>query len=313
MNGFIIINKPASLTSHDVVDRLRKLTSVKQIGHAGTLDPFATGVLIVAIGNTTRLFEYTKSWSKTYEAEITLGATSDTDDVTGTITPHPRPFSSLEEKGSPLLKRGEVGAPPGEEEIRKTLTSFLGPILQVPPTYAAIKVKGKKLYEYARIGETAVRKPRPVTIHSIKLLSYEYPFLKLEIHCGPGTYIRALGRDIGEKLGTGAYVSRLERKSIHTFHISQSLSLSKLSTTSLTSSLLPPERLIEHLPQITLSLDNVAKFKQGQAIALTAAQSREARDSERSGIVSVFDEFHHLLGIGRFDPATSLLHPQKVL
>lgn len=299
MNGFLIINKPAGITSHDVVNYVRRILKVglptealAKVGHAGTLDPFAAGVLLVAVGNTTRLLEYTKDWSKTYEAEVTLGATSDTDDLTGVITP--------------LLKRGEVGAAPGEETVQKALQSFLGPIQQIPPAYAAIKVKGRKLYEYARRGETVERKPRPVIIHSIKLLSYAYPLVKLEVHCGAGTYMRALARDIGEKLGTGGYVSRLERKSIHKFHISMVVALDKLSTDSLTSYLLPPEGLLEHLPRITLSPDNVAKWRQGKTVKIGGGLPSNQP-------IATFNKSHHLLGIGRFDIATSLLRPQKVL
>lgn len=290
MNGFLIINKPAGITSHDVINQVRKISGVKRVGHSGTLDPFATGVLLVAIGNTTRLLEYTHDFQKTYRAEFTLGATSDTDDITGKITQS----EALISKQIPKSK------------IQSTLKQFGGAIAQIPPAYSAVKVKGKKLYEYARRGETVARQPRPVIIHSIKLLSYEYPLVKLEVHCGTGTYIRALARDIGEKLGTGGYVSHLVRKSIHTFHISVAKPLSELSTISLTTSLLPPERLVEHFPSITLSPQNVAKWMQGNAIEI-----EEKLPPNQP--IATFNEVHHLLGIGHFNPITSLLQPHKAL
>lgn len=328
MNGFLIINKPAGLTSHDVVNYVRRILKVglpaealAQVGHAGTLDPFATGVLIVAIGKGTRLLEYTKNWSKTYQAEITLGATSDTDDVTGKITPYttlssrqlaggPPPPSQGGENFLPLMK-GESRAQRGvgvasREQILETLQSFLGPIQQIPPAYAAIKVKGKKLYEYARAGETVERSPRQIIIHTLKVLSYEYPRLKLEIHCGAGTYVRALGRDIGEKLGTGGYVSHLERKSVHKFHISAAIALDKLSTENLTAHLLPLEKLTEQLPRATLSPDNVVKWRQGKAV-----ETKQKIPAHKP--IATFDENQHLIGISHFDSTTHLLHPKKVL
>lgn len=300
VNGFLIINKPAGITSHDVVNHVRKFISSQAkprgrhrrlyaVGHAGTLDPFATGVLLVAVGNTTRLLEYAKDFPKTYQAEVTLGATSDTDDLTGTLNPS-----------------HNVQAP-SQEQVETTLHSFIGPIQQIPPAYAAIKIKGKKLYEYARRGETVERKPRKVVIQSIKLISYTYPLLTLEVNCGSGTYIRALGRDIGEKLGTGGYVSHLERKSVHKFHISQALDPIKLSTVTLTSALLPQESLINHLGQVTLSPADVAKWHTGapieidHKIPINQPIAVFARDSEE------------LIGIGYISEDTpTLLRPKKV-
>lgn len=302
MNGFLIINKPAGITSHDVVDHVRKLIPEKAeprgrrrrlyaVGHAGTLDPFATGVLLVAIGKTARLLEYTRDFQKTYLAEFILGATSDTDDITGAITRTrntPGVATTLEVK-----------------EVRAALKHFLGPIQQIPPVYSAVKVKGRKLYEYARAGDRVEHPPRPVNIYSIKLIFYKYPILKLEITCGSGTFIRSLARDLGDKLGVGGYVSHLERISIHKFHISAALTLSKLSTVILTAALLPSEKLIEHLPSITLSPADVVKYRQGRAIRATNLPLAQS--------VAVFDEQNHLLGIGHFDPVTHLLHPKKVL
>jgi len=198
-SGVLIIDKPIGITSHDVINQVRKLANTRQVGHAGTLDPFATGVLIVAVGSATRLLEYTGGLPKTYQAEITLGASSDTDDKTGKLTPHPN---------KKPIDRGVV------DEV---VQSFAGPQEQIPPIYAAIKVEGKKLYEYARAGEKVPVKPRSIIIHDIKLTNYKHPNLTIETTVSSGTYIRALARDIGESLHTSAYTKNLRRTAIGTF------------------------------------------------------------------------------------------------
>ena len=325
MHGVLNIYKSPGPTSHDVVNLIRKIAGVKRVGHAGTLDPFAEGVLIVAVGNATRLLEYARNWPKTYHAEITLGAVSNTDDKTGTITPTPP--SSLrsdtspskgEEKFSPFspLRRGSTRRMPGEgvvvpseEEIRDVLNTFTGPQSQIPPAYSAIKVRGRKLYEYARAGDRVERPPRPVTIHSLEILEYAYPKLKIATEVSSGTYIRALGRDIGQLLGTGAYVSHLIRKVIHRFHIDTSVTIPDISRENLSTYLQPPTLLISNLPHLTLSPKNVAKFRLGQGIALDKPKPAELT----SGPVALFSKNERLAGIGFIDPASSLLRPQKVL
>ncbi|MEK7557362.1 MAG: tRNA pseudouridine(55) synthase TruB, partial [Patescibacteria group bacterium] len=304
LSGFLIIDKPEGLTSHDVVDQVRKIIRVglppealAKVGHAGTLDPFATGVLLVAIGSATRLLEYAKGFSKIYEVEMTLGATSDTDDKTATITP----------KSSRI---------PDLSEIERTLSQFLGPIQQIPPIYSAVKVRGKKLYEIARSGNPADlsavasaraeaqakagERARSVTIHSITLLSYQYPLVQCEVHCSSGTYIRALARDIGENLGIGSYVSHLRRKVIHKFHITEATPLEKLSPDILTAALKPPEALVEHLQPMALNSENVAKFKRGQAIE---PSGKTLTDTP----LAIFDESDHFVGIGQVNAGNSLL------
>jgi tRNA pseudouridine55 synthase len=198
-NGFLLVNKPTTWTSHDVVGYLRKVTHIKKIGHAGTLDPFASGLLLVAIGreHTKRLDEF-KGLDKTYIATLRLGAVSDTFDSTGVIT-------NASDKD---ILRTEV------EEILK---NFVGEQSQVPPMYSAKKVNGKKLYKLARKGIEVERKPTLITIYELKILDYTYPLLRLKIHCSTGTYIRTLAHDIGEKLGVGAYCEQLERTNIGSF------------------------------------------------------------------------------------------------
>ncbi|MEK7105234.1 MAG: tRNA pseudouridine(55) synthase TruB [Patescibacteria group bacterium] len=202
-SGFLLIHKPAGMTSHDVVDAVRRITGERRVGHAGTLDPFATGLLIVGVGRaaTSRLSEFV-GLDKVYEATFVLGATSTTDDPEGEITPANNP---------PLLSPEGLGV---------VMQSFLGDIEQIPPQYAAIKIKGKKMYELAREGKTIEAKPRQVHIESFELLSplpstYQFPLsIQVRIHCGSGTYIRAIARDLGEKLGVGGYVSELRRTAI---------------------------------------------------------------------------------------------------
>ena len=208
MTGFLLINKPAGITSHDVVDQVRRITGERKVGHAGTLDPFATGLLIVAVGRgaTKELSKYV-GLDKEYEATFVLGARSETDDPEGPIVIDP--------------EAREVS----RQEIETAMQNFVGQIKQVPPKYAAIKVKGKKLYEAARAGEEIERKPRSVKIDEFELLSFSDNKLKVRIKCGSGTYIRALARDLGEKLGVGAYVSELHRTKIGSYQIEDATDL----------------------------------------------------------------------------------------
>lgn len=206
MHGFILYDKPEGLTSHDVVNRIRKQTNEKRVGHAGTLDPFATGLLIIGVGReATREFSKLVGLDKTYEATFVLGASSDTDDKTGTITPIPFSKSIT------------------QEQIETALKQFIGDITQIPPAYSAIKIGGKKMYEAARAGKPLEAKPRRVTIFSIspRLHDSTTPRLSLSIHCSSGTYIRALARDLGKTLGTGGYVETLRRTHIGSYAIEE--------------------------------------------------------------------------------------------
>jgi tRNA pseudouridine55 synthase len=210
--GFILINKPAGITSHDVVDKLREITKIKKIGHAGTLDPFATGLLILGIGR-----EFTKKLSifqkkdKEYIATLRLGAESDTFDKEGKI---------VEKKVEKIPER---------KEIEEVLKNFLGEIEQIPPAFSAKKIKGKKLYELARRGIKVKPKPQKVKIYEISILEYGFPYLKIKVKCSSGTYIRSLANDIGKKLGCGAYVEELIRTKIGEFSVEKAIELSKLT------------------------------------------------------------------------------------
>lgn len=208
--GFLLIDKPEGITSHDVVDRLRRITGIRRIGHAGTLDPFATGLLLVGVGRgaTKRLSEVMGK-DKTYEAVATLGATSATQDRTGTVTPSPAPPAGW----------------PSETAVREAMARFLGPQKQVPPMYSAKKVAGRKLYELAREGKEIERKPADVTIHAFDLVRYAPPSLSFRVRCSSGTYVRTLAHDLGHALGVGAYLASLRRTSIGDFLVENAAKL----------------------------------------------------------------------------------------
>lgn len=201
---FLYINKPAGWTSHDAVAFIRKQEREKdpankkiKVGHAGTLDPFATGLLIIGVGReSTKELDKFKALPKTYVATIKLGETSDTQDKTG------------------IISKGTTRDDLTKEQILSVLNSFKGKQLQTPPMFSAKKINGKRLYELARQGKEIERKPCEVEIYEITLLNYSWPFLKIEVKCSAGTYIRSLANDIGEKLGTGAYCEELQRTAI---------------------------------------------------------------------------------------------------
>ena len=213
MNGFLLINKPAGPTSHDIVNQLRRITGIRQIGHAGTLDPFADGLLIVAVEASTKLLKYFVGLDKHYRATLFLGATSDTQDRTGVVVP------------SPFKGEGKGEVFKNMEMISKSLSRFLGSQLQTPPMYSAKKIHGKKLYELARQGKTVERKPHEIEVYSINLISYNWPYVTIDVHCSSGTYIRTLGHDIGQALGCGAYLESLTRTAIGDFESKDALSL----------------------------------------------------------------------------------------
>jgi tRNA pseudouridine55 synthase len=201
---FLLVDKPKGITSHDVIYKLRKLTGTKRIGHAGTLDPNATGLLIVGIGraSTKLLGDLTKNTKKGYEATIFLGEERDTDDAEGKVT-----------------KKYEITDPPSKEKILAALVNFTGKSSQIPPAHSAIKIKGKKAYELARKGRVVNLKPREITVYKAHLLDYTFPTLKVFFEVGSGTYIRALARDIGRGLKVGGFLKDLRRVSIDKYKV----------------------------------------------------------------------------------------------
>ncbi len=217
MNGFLVVDKSKGISSFDVVRMLRRITGVKKIGHCGTLDPMATGVLVVAIGEATKLIEYLLGASKRYVAEVTLGGVSDTFDAEGEITEQGDLFAGNKSDGG-FEVPGLVA--PSLEKIKEVLAgNFIGEIDQVPPKYSALKIAGKKAYELARSGVDVEMQSRKVFVEAIEVLEYEWPKLRIDVKCGKGTYIRSLANDLGAALGCGGYLSGLRRTEVSGFGI----------------------------------------------------------------------------------------------
>lgn len=253
MFGFLNIYKPTGMTSHDVVAILRKITKIKQIGHTGTLDPFAQGVLPIAIGKATRLIEFLDD-DKEYLAEISFGKSTNTYDCEGEAT-----FTA-----ESTVKVASVN-------IIEGLKTFEGEILQTPPIYSAIKVKGKKLYEYARKGEEVEIEPRKVTIEKIELKNFDEVNQKAEvlIKCSKGTYIRSIAHDLGQKLGCGAYLSKLIRTQAGKFVITSARPLDKIETIEdAKTNLINPLDMLNQ-PQIAINEEEHKKALMGQAIDIS--------------------------------------------
>lgn len=241
MIGIINILKPPGMTSHDVINFLRKSLKIRKIGHSGTLDPAAAGVLPVFIGKATKAIEFFEHDDKEYIAELTLGINTDTSDITGNI-----------------IKTCKVDA--SICDIKQILKRFVGDIEQIPPMYSAVHYKGKRLYELARKGVTVKREPRKVTIKSIKFLDYKNPKIMFKVCCSKGTYIRTLCEDIGNELGCGGHLSCLIRTRSGVFTIEESVSLEEFEQSCLNNSLdkviLSIDKVLSYMPKIQLSVKN---------------------------------------------------------
>ncbi len=290
-HGILVINKEAGWTSHDVVAQVRRITGERKVGHTGTLDPAATGVLPVCLGAATKVIEYLQDAGKTYYAEITLGISTNTDDQDGLIT-------------------AEAAVPPlTVEEIETALSTFRGEIAQVPPMYAAIKQGGRKLYEIARAGETVERPPRQITIDTLALLRWESPYLHLLIDCSKGTYIRALARDLGAAIGCGAHLSRLARLRTGPFFLDQSLTINELATAFVEipwpELALHPDTALLDWPVLVLDEAHTLAWCQGKHLALG-----QGRAGEYCRAYSTTGDW---LGVGRFDAEHGAWHPEKVV
>jgi tRNA pseudouridine55 synthase len=248
LSGILNVAKPSGITSRRVVDRVQKLIRPAKAGHAGTLDPLATGVLVVCVGQSTRLIDYVQRMPKTYEATFLLGRTSDTEDVEGAVT----------ELVDPRVPR--------TDEIQAAAQSFVGTTQQRPPAYSALKVQGRRAYDMARAGEDVQLAPRTIEIYGIEMLGYEYPQLHLRICCGSGTYVRSLGRDLAESLGTGAVMSALVRTAIGAFRLEDACDLETLTTEVLATKLQPPSIAVAGLPTVVIDERELRTLNYGQAI-----------------------------------------------
>lgn len=256
-HGLLVLDKPGGMTSRAAINRVQKqLPRGIKIGHTGTLDPLATGVLVVCLGQATRLAEYVQAMQKTYRSTFRLGAHSDSDDADGNITPVP-------------------GAPPlPESVIESALHCFIGEIDQVPPAYSAAKIEGRRSYDLAREGEAVDLKPRRVTIHGIDLLSYSWPRLEIEIRCSKGTYIRSIARDLGERLGCGGYVEALRRTRVGPFAVENAIAIDA-DPDAIRRQLRPMSEALAELSKLTVSVEIAERLRHGQTVSISTEMTGE--------------------------------------
>ena len=300
MDGSLIIDKPEGITSHTVVARVRRIAGTRRVGHAGTLDPFATGVLVVCIGRGTRLSQFLVGLGKEYLATIRLGFATDTQDLTGKqITP-------LQSSNDRSL-----------EDVRSVLGEFQGPQMQMPPMYSAKKVAGERLYRAARAGREVERKPVPINVYSIDLIEESTNPLILNhdgtrdfvvrVRCSSGTYIRTLAHDIGERLGVGGHLAALRRSAVGLFDISRAIGLEELEQSgsqALESILIGMADTVSHLPSVELDSDRVKAVTNGREVELF---------SETEGPARLLDKAGRLIAVGDYDNARRVVKPRVVV
>lgn len=276
MNGIILVDKPQDWTSHDVVAKLRGVLHERRIGHSGTLDPLATGLLVVFVGRATRAVEFAEADSKEYLAGLRLGVSTDTQDITGNIV-------------------AESAALPDEAALREAIGRFIGDIEQIPPMYSAIKMGGKKLYELARRGESVERAPRKITVSAIDIAGRDGDDYILNISCSKGTYVRTLCSDIGEALGCGACMSSLRRTRAGVFSVDDAHSLADIEAAvregRLSDIILPVDTLFASFPKLTVSQSATKRLKNGNIIKISA----------EDGEYKVYSDSDEFLLLGRVE------------
>ncbi len=288
MNGIVIVDKPQDWTSQDVVSKLRGVFQTRRIGHGGTLDPMATGVLPVFVGRATRGVEFFEHAEKTYEATLRLGITTDTEDISGTV---------LEEKPVNV----------SESEFLQVLSRFRGEIQQIPPMYSAIKINGQKLCDLARKGREVERKPRTITIHELTCLEFNGSKARLLVHCSKGTYIRTLCKDIGTALGCGGCMESLRRVSAGAYTIEEAIPLAALVESNAPEQYLRPvDSMFTDHPQVTLTANQEKRCRNGNAFSMKLADGTYRAYSEsgeflmlakvEAGVMSTIKSF--------FEPST---------
>jgi tRNA pseudouridine55 synthase len=305
MDGVLVIDKPAGMTSHDVVTQARRVLHERRIGHTGTLDPFATGVLVVLLGKATRLAQFLSGVDKEYEAIIRLGYSTDTGDRTG----------------NPISGPAAKGALWSEEQIEQALDSLRGYIDQVPPMYSAKKVKGKKLYELARRGETVERKPAQVCIHEFEAIKPGGELIKdnldgtfdfhARVSCSSGTYVRTLAEDFGKRLYVGAHLAELRRTRVGDLAIDQAITLDDLkihvAEESIGGILLPPGAALSRLPLLHLTAEDVRRANHGRDVKVVETGWTDGEN------VRMCDADDHLIAVGQYDAGAGSLQPRVVL
>ena len=300
MNGILIIDKPAVITSHDIVAKVRRILRTKRVGHTGTLDPFATGVVVILVGQATRLAQFLDKDEKEYVATIRFGIETDTGDVTGMRSA---------ECG---MRNEEIAELLNSIDWENTLNTFRGEIKQVPPMFSAKKVDGKKLYEHARRGETIERKAVSVTVRELEIpdsaLSIPQSTLTLRVVCSAGTYIRTLAEDIGRKVGTLAHLTKLRRTRAGKFTIEQSLTIDELERVEEPhSKLISMTDSVLHLPKMVLPYDRVEKTRNGLSTRITETEFNDAE------AVQMQDANGNLIAIGFYNEAENIVQPKVVL
>ena len=266
MFGFLNINKRTDCSSRWVVNQIQRLVAPARVGHAGTLDPLATGVLVVCVGPATRLAKYVQAMPKTYLAEFRLGVESDTEDCLGAVTP--------------LDNANPISA----NQLSTVLPEFVGKILQRPPKFSALKIKGKRAYDLARQGKEVKLASRPIEVFEITLDHFDYPIFHLTIRCGSGTYIRSLGRDIGKRLGSGAIMTGLIRTAIGGFKIESGLSVENIGLEQVNNNLIPPQSGLPELARIEVPDEQAERFANGHTwMTETPMSDDEVLAVDRSG------------------------------
>lgn len=294
MDGVLLIDKPRGWTSHDVVAWVRKRLGTRQVGHGGTLDPAAEGLLIVAVGSATRLLQFAIDAEKSYLAHIVLGVTTTTDDL----------------EGEPLTVPGPPpGRRPTADDVRAALTRFIGPLEQRPPSYAATKIGGVAAYRRMRAGESVALAPRRVQVFRLELIAYEYPDLLVMIDCSKGFYVRAFARDLGLQLGTGAYLHGLVRVRVGSFRLDEAWTLDTLKH-ALSPSTFPllgihPDSLVAHLPVAYVPEASKGAWYHGAPVPSTVAAPPET-------LARIYTPTGEWLGLGRFDTVRHAWQPVLV-
>lgn len=307
MNGAFIIDKPAGLTSHDVVARLRKIIGERRVGHTGTLDPFATGVLVTLVGRATRLAQFLSGAEKEYEAVIRLGYQTDTGDMTGTRLPANSTTEALH-----------------RQQIETAMSLLTGEMDQTPPMYSAKKIGGRKLYELARKGEEVAREPVRITVRKFEAIHADdlQPKqnddgtcdIKVRVVCSAGTYIRTLAEDLGKQLGVGAHLAELRRTRAGTFRIEEAITIEQLAalseSNSAESKMIPPDTILSHLPAIDLTAEDVTRTLHGIDLSLNHHVDLNWEDG---AAVRMRSQDNKLIAVGTFDESRKAVHPKIVI
>lgn len=286
--GLLVVDKPVGPTSHDVVQAIRRGLDMRKVGHTGTLDPLASGVLVICLGQATRLSEYLIDKSKRYQAAIQFGRSTSTYDAEGEVVE-------------------ESGRAPSREEIEAELKRFTGRIQQRPPDYSAVRVKGQRAYAMSRRGESPQLEARQVTVHELELLEYEPPQLTLEVHCSAGTYIRSLAHDLGAAVGTGAFLTALRRTEVGPFGLERAVPLDALEDAMQSSEwdryLVPAADALNDWPQVGVEGENLDRLRHGRTIPA---------DSGAEGLARAIGPDGRLIAVLEPEPDGAAWHPHKV-